>query len=169
MRQLVLLVLAIVLLGKISYAQSCNPASVDYLVRDEKGKLLSRDQLTAVFEQLPKQIGDATINQDEVSFTSDNVTYYWPEDADVEKGTKVPALSFANAATCTMRLSEVTLTYQGKKMRLLFNINIDRTQDDRRQVVDSIPFQEGSFALDLTNWNRGRDKLIPASSWKKAK
>ena len=169
MRQFLLLLLALVLLVKLSYAQSCNPASVEYLVRDEKGALLTREQLNSIFAQLPKQIGDATVNEGEVSFTTDNQTYYWPEDADFEKGGKVAALQFANAATCTMNLTEVTLTYQGKKMRLLFRINIDRTQDDRREVVDSIPFQEGTFTLDLTKWNRGRDKLIPASYWKKAK
>lgn len=169
MRQVLFLLLSIFLVVKVSHAQSCNPAAVDYLVRDEKGKLLTREQLKTVFEQLPKQIGDATVTQGEVSFKADKQTYYWPEDADWEKGTKVDALLFSNAGTCTMKLGEVPLVFQGKTMRLRFNINIDRTQDDRRQVVDSLPFQEGTFDLDLTKWNRATDKLIPASYWKKVK
>ena len=168
MRQVIFLLLSMLFLIKASYAQSCNPAAVDYLVRDENGKLLTRELLNAVFEQLPKQIGDATVTQGEVSLKTDKETYYWPEDADWEKGTKLDALLFSNAGTCTMKLGEVTLKYQGKTMRLRFNINIDRTQNDRRQVVDSLPFQNGTFNLDLTKWNRATDKLIPATSWTKA-
>ena len=168
MRRLLFLLLSIFLVVKAANAQSCNPASVDYLVRDEKGQLLNRDQLNSVLAELPKLIGDATVSDGDVSFTADKVTYYWPEDADWEKGTKVPALLFSNAGTCTMKLGEVTLTLNGKKMRLAFNIDINRTQDDRRQVVDSVRFQQGSFRLDLTGWDRAREKLIPAKHWKPA-
>ena len=169
MRHAIPALFAILVLGTTSYAQSCNPAVVSYLVRDEKGKLVSQEQLTAISEQLPKKIGDAGVSTTDVSFKPDNVSYYWPEDAEVEKGSKVPALLFANAAECTMHLSEATLTFQGKKMRLVFNIDIDRTQKDRRQVIDSLPFQNGTFKLDLTGWNRADDKLIPATHWKRVK
>jgi hypothetical protein len=52
-------------------------------------------------------------------------------------------------------------------MRLRFDIDISRTQDDRQQVVDSLRFQNGVFHLDLTGWTRDRNKLIPATRWKK--
>ena len=150
-------------------AQSCNPAVVDYIVRDEKGNVLSREELQAIHQQLPKTIGDGNTAVDEVSFTSDGVTYYWPESADSDKGQKVPALEFANARTCTLNLPQVELEHHGKKMTLIFNINIERSQDDRRPVVDSLPFQEGTYVLDLSGWSRSRDKMIPATRWKKAK
>jgi len=54
-------------------------------------------------------------------------------------------------------------------MRLNFNITIDRSQRDRRPVIDSLPFQEGTFVLDLTSWTRNEDKMIPATLWKKSK
>jgi len=79
----------------------------------------------------------------------------------------LPALGFANAATCTLHLTEVTLTYHDKKMRLIFNVDIARSQSDRRPVVDSIPFQEGTYSLDLKDWKGERDHLVPATKWKK--
>ncbi len=167
--RLVIFFLLSFFLVDVANAQSCNPASVYYLVRDEKGQLLTREQLTGVIEQMPKKIGDATVGDGDVSFKPDKESYYWPEDADFNKGTKVPALLFSNAGTCTMKLGEVTLMLNGKKMRLVFNINIDRTQDDRRQVVDSLSFRDGSFNLDLANWTRAPERLIPATHWKPAK
>jgi hypothetical protein len=85
---------------------------------------------------------------------------------DWDKGKKVPALDFVNAGTCTLNFPEVVLTYHGKKMRLVFNISIDRRQNDRRLVVDSLPFAEGTFVLDLSTWPRTEDKIIPATFWK---
>src|SRR4030095_9303769 len=79
------------------------------MVSDEKGKVVSRAALTSIYKELPGQIGDANTSDGEVSFTPDERTYYRSEDADWEKGAKVPALLFANATTCTMRLGEVTL------------------------------------------------------------
>lgn len=161
------LLFLLLLVPAAAHAQSCNPASVYYIVRDEKGVVLSKAELQTVFDQLPKKIDDATVVMAEVSFTPDKQTYYWPESADWDKGTKVPALLFSNAGTCTLHLTEVILPYKGKSMRLAFNIDIARRQDDRRQVVDSLRFQNGNFKLDLTKWTRAEDKPIPASHWKR--
>ncbi len=147
--------------------QSCNPASVYYIVRDEKGVVLTKEQLQTIAEQLPEKIDDATVWVADVSFAADNVTYYWPESVEYEKGTKVPALAFSNAATCTLHLRQVQIKYGGKTMGLTFNVEITRHQDDRRPVVDSQKFQNGFFVLDLRGWTRERDKMIPASRWKK--
>ena len=164
-----LLALAICGPGANSHTQSCNPAAVNYIVRDEAGKVLSEAELKSVYEQLPKTIGDARTSVEEVSFAGDGKSFYWPESSDWEKGRKVPALGFANAETCTMSLTEVMLTYHNKRMRLIFNIDIAKTQPDRRPVVDSLPFQEGAFKLDLTGWSRQRDEMIPATRWKKVR
>ena len=155
------------LLPAASYAQSCNPAVVTYIVRDETGKVLSADELKTVAAQLPKQIGDATTSVSETSFADDNTTYYWPESVEWAQGNKLPSLQFSNAGICAMRFSEVTLTRNNKRMRLIFNIEILRFQEDRRPVVDSLPFQSGTFRLDLGNWTHHKDKMIPASHWKR--
>ncbi|HKQ76957.1 MAG TPA: hypothetical protein VJ810_24900 [Blastocatellia bacterium] len=154
---------------KPNLAQSCNPAVVNYIVRDEGGKVLSVAELKSVYERLPKSIGDAHTDVGEVSFVDDGKSFYWPESVDWEKGKKVPSLQFANAETCAMRLSEATLTYHNKRMRMIFNIDIARKQPDRRPVIDSPPFQEGVFELDLSGWPHYEDKVIPAERWKKVK
>ena len=150
-------------------AQSCNPAVVDYIVRDEQGKVLSGEELKTIHQQLPETIGNADIAVGEVSFTSDGVTYYWPESVDWDKGRKVSTLEFANAGTCTLNLPRVDLSYHGMKMTMIFEISIERYQDDRRAVIDSLPFQNGTFILDLSGWSHSRDKMIPPTRWKKPK
>lgn len=162
-----LLLLLFLLPLSSSKAQSCNPASVYYIVRNEKGVVLSKTELQTIYDQMPKQIGDATVGVNEVSFTPDRKTYYWPESADWDKGMKVPALLFSNAGTCTLHLTEVSLMYHGRSMRLLFNVDIARHQEDRRQVIESPRFQAGTFRLDLTKWNHAEDKLIPAVHWRR--
>jgi len=52
------------------------------------------------------------------------------------------------------------------KMTLIFEISIERYQSDRRPVIDSLPFQNGTFFLDLSEWPHSRDKMIPATRWK---
>ena len=150
-------------------AQSCNPAVVSYIVRDESGNVLDEAGLKSISEQLPKSIDSARLFAGEVSLADDGKTFYWPESTDWEKGRKVPGLQFINNETCVMRLTEVTLTYRNKKMRLIFDIDIARTQPDRRPVIDSLPFQEGTFRLDLDGWPRDEDKMIPSGRWKKVR
>jgi hypothetical protein len=165
-----LILWSLVMLSAIPSAsptQSCNPAVVSYLVRDENGKIVSEADLKSIFKQLPDTISDASVDLEQVSFAADLNTYYWPEDTQWPKGIKRPALQFANAATCTLHLTEVSLAYHGKKMRVIFNLDIARSQSDRRPVIDSLPFQEGTFSLDMSGWSRDIDKLIPAQRWKK--
>ena len=150
-------------------AQSCNPAVVNYIVRDEQGTVIGGDELKTLQQQLPKTIGNADVSVGEVSFAGDAVSFYRPESVDWDKGNNVPALEFANAKTCTLSLPAVDLTYHGKKMHLVFNISIERSQRDRRPVIDSLPFAEGTFVLDLTSWSTSGDKLIPATLWKQSK
>jgi len=160
-------ILLLVFLATGVEPQSCNPAVVSYVVRDEKGTVLNETELQTLYAQLPKKIGDAGLEAGQVSVAENGQDFYWPESVDWSKGRKEPALEFANAATCTMQLSEVTLIYHDRRMHLIFNIEIDRTQPNRRPVVDSLPFQEGKFVLDLKNWSGEPEKIIPASHWKK--
>jgi len=154
--------------ASLSQAQSCNPAVVSYLVHDESGKLLSESELKAVQEQLPKSIGDADTFLGEISLAEDGKSFYRPESVNFDKGKKMAALEFINAKTCTMHLSEVTLVYQKKRMRLIFNIDIARDQSNRRPVIDSLVFQEGTFEFDKSGLPEG-DELVPSTSWKKVK
>ena len=166
-RSISFVLFVVLLVAKAASAQSCNPVSVNYIVRDEAGRMLTNADLTAIAAQLPRQIGDATTSVTDTSFAPDNKTYYWPEDTQWANGTKVPTLMFSNVAICAMHFSEITLHYKNKTMRLIFGIDLPRYQPDRRPVVDSLPFQSGTFRLDLTGWTHDKDKIIPASRWKR--
>ena len=78
----IFLALVITIAPEVTNAQSCNPAVVSYLVRDEKGVLLNETQLRSVYQQLPKTIGDERVFIDQVSFKNDRETFYRPESAD---------------------------------------------------------------------------------------
>ena len=148
-------------------AQYCNPAVVNYIVRDEYGRVVNAEELKTIHKQLPEKIGDADTGVFDVSFASDGVTHYRFGSVNWDSGKKVPTLEFANAGTCTMNLSRVEFEYRGKKMILIFNIIIERRQDARHLVIDSLPLEEGTYVLDLSGWSRSPDQLIPATYWKK--
>src|SRR5438093_1525700 len=139
-RSIWLLLTLTVMFARVASGQYCNPVAVNYIVRDETGRVLTTDELKSLAELLPKQVGDATTSVVETSFAPDNKTYYWSESVDWAKGTKVPSLMFSNAAICAMHFSEITLNYKKRKMRLIFGIDLPRYQPDRRPVVDSLPF-----------------------------
>ena len=162
-----IVLLLILILPNSAPVQSCNPASVSYVIRDEQGRVLSEAEVKSFEAQLPKEIGDAGVYTTEVSLAGDGKSYYWPESVDWEKGKKQAALGFANAGTCTMHLTEVTLKYHEKKMRLIFKLDISRSQPDRRMVVDSLPFQDGTFALDMSARGSDTHQIVPAEWWKK--
>jgi len=168
-RVLLCLVTILAAIQCVAAGQFCSPAVVSYIVRDAKGAVLSEAQLNSVSEQLPKAIGDATVETDQVSFMNDLQTFHWHESVDWESGKKLPALEFVNAKTCNLHLGEVTLTWGGKQMHLVFNLDVGRDQYIHRTVIDSLPFQEGTFALDLSQWSRDLKKMIPSDSWKRIK
>lgn len=147
-------------------AQFCNPAVVYYLVRDANGQPLSAAELKAVFAQLPESIGGANPYPGEVAFQADGKSYYRREQVEWKQGRKVPALEFANAATCEMTLAEVTLTYRHQQMRLRFNLSVIRGVTNNRIVVDALPFQAGTFTLDPSGLSLRDNVLIPAERWK---
>src|SRR6266496_3622698 len=156
-------------IAETAFAQYCNPAAVHYIVRNEKGEVIKEAELKAILAQLPQQIDDAHTSVFEISFAPDKRTFYWPESVEWEKGTKLSVLMFSNESTCTLHLGEATLQYHSMKMRLLFKMDITRDQSDRRPVIDSLPFQNGTFELVLSGWTHSRDKLIPATHWKRIK
>src|SRR5262245_7267711 len=78
----------------VAAGQFCSPAVVSYIVRDAKGAVLSETQLNSVSEQLPKEIGDATVETGQVSFMDDLQSFYWQESVDWKSGKKLPALEF---------------------------------------------------------------------------
>ena len=88
--------------------------------------------------------------------------------AEIAKWLEAPVLLVVRLKVVADKLTEVELVAtRGVAEGLIFNIDVARQQVDRRPVIDSLPFKEGSFTLVLKDWTRERDKLIPAARWKK--
>ena len=67
MKKAILLIIALVSCWISIRAQYCNPATVSYLVRDEKGNILNQADLKSVTDQLPQQVGDGNTSIYDVS------------------------------------------------------------------------------------------------------
>ena len=98
-----------------------------------------------------------------------NKTFYWWDSTDWAKGRKVPALMFSNYAPREMRLGEATLEFHGRKMRLIFNLEITRATGDRRPVIYGPRFQNGTFRLELSGWSHDPHAIMLANRWKRVK
>jgi hypothetical protein len=151
----------------MAYAQICPPVGVLYVVRAEDGMPLTSPELESIAKQLPKTIGGATDTAGAATVTISSVPAN--EDGTLrpisyfgEKSPKtIPALSFSNSYPCSLHLEAVTLVLHGKTMRLIFNVDLD-ARGIRTLVIDSPPFQEGTFAFPPT-----AQTVIPAHQWKK--
>ena len=64
--------------------------------------------------------------------------------------------------SCKLHLPEAVLEYHGKKMRLIFDADLE----PRTLVIDSLPFQEGTFKLDLGGLKEDGNVIV-AGRWKK--
>jgi len=150
----------------MAYAQICPPVGVLYVVRAEDGAPLTRPELDSIAKQVPKTIGGATDGVGAATVTISSVPAN--EDGSLrpypyfgEKSPKtIPALSLMNEYPCRLHLEAVTLMLHEKKMRLIFNLDLD-ARGIRTLVIDSPPFQEGTFALDPP----GAQTVIPAHQW----
>lgn len=143
-----------------AYGQSCRPAVLQYIVRDEKGKNLSEAALEAVRKQMAQPAGEVSL----VSLAGDGKIYSEYSAEAKEAKTKLPALYYADAKSCELDVKEVTLQRAGKTMRLIFNLHIYR----RAFVIDSLPFRQGTFELDREDISEeDSSRVIPAKRWKK--
>ena len=164
-----LIPLLLLLAATTANAQYCNPASVSLLLHNKDGTALTEAELKSIAGSLPKEIGDAKVWVGEASLAPDNKSFYWEESTEYANGKKVPALMFSNSSTCTMKLTEVTIDFGGRKMRLVFNIDIARSTEDRRPVIYAPNFQNSTFQLNLTGWSHDPNTIIPADRWKRSK
>jgi hypothetical protein len=114
-------------------AQSHRPAVIEYLVRDEAGKLLDPAKLEVV----------ATKKGEEMKPDTALVP-----GADGKRETVKCLSSRVDIGGRPVALSELTLKYGGKTMRLLFNVTVV----EEHRTIDSLPFREGTFTLKDNKW-----------------
>ena len=133
-------------------AQSHRPALVVYLVRDEKGEIMDPKKLDSVSAPKGQEMKAAT-------------TFLERDDGTTTKDVKC-LQSKVDAGGRPVIVSEVTLKLRGKTMRLIFNV----TALEQRILIDSLPFQDGTFKLsDKRKWTKVMDEAPPADKPAEAK
>lgn len=155
-----LLLSATYLSANEAYGQSCRPAVLKYIVRDEKGKTLSEAALQAVRNEMAEPKAEVSM----VSLSKGGEVYSEYSAQAKEAKIKLPALTYWDAGSCELDVKEISLQRAGKTMRLIFNMNIYR----RAFAIDSLPFQRGTFELNTKDISEeDSSRVIPAKRWKK--
>jgi len=165
-------------------AQKCPYAAAYYVVRGEDGMVLDEAELKTVREQSLNPIGDDNLRMflGTLSRRADGKYRHGQLE-----GARIPVLDF-HGDGCVVRLAEITLVYRQRRMRLIFDVDLGvsfgQADDFGRRptliVVESLPFQEGTFRLDLRGWlaqlkrfgewsEDGGWPTIPAEFWKDAR
>ena len=155
------LILLSIILTALTYsaAQSCRPAELHYFVRDANGKFLTEAQLQVITKAMSVPVPSVTA----MAIAADGSLVGYS--AKASKFTR-PALSFADAKTCHLKVDEWTLIYRGRTMRLLFDLDYER----RAYTFDSLPLRRGTYRLDKTGLDdAANDEIIPATRWKRVK
>jgi hypothetical protein len=151
------------------YAQSCHPAAVNYIVRDERGRVLGESELKPVYERmakLPSEVGSIYVGT--AFLATDGKTFYSPYTEERNSGKEVSVIAFGHSGPCQLKFTDATLEYHGKKMRLIFDVDIpSKEQPVRDMVIDSLPFQQGTFKLDLSGLKQEDYRVMAASRWKR--
>jgi hypothetical protein len=152
-----------------TYAQECQPAAVNYIVRDEAGKVLGESELNAVYERiakLPSEVGSVYMG---TAFLAKGwKTFYSPYSEERKGSEEVSVIAFGHSGPCQLKFADSTLEYHGKKMRLFFDVDIpSKEQPVLDMVIDSLPFQEGTFKLDLSGLKQEEHRVMAASRWKR--
>jgi tetratricopeptide (TPR) repeat protein len=133
------------------------------IVRAEDGRSLTEAELKTV--RLSKTIGFVRAEIATLSpLPSGEYRRSYGQDGENE----IAALDFVG--DCRMRFREATLSYQGKEMQLVFNIDIDAALNLTHPVIDSPDLQEGAFELVLTSSvTKPGGRRVPNDHWKEVK
>ena len=162
---LILFSVTLYLLPASASAQICAGSNLRYVVRNELGKVIDP---TGVYETKAKS-GSPKLFSIEIDELQDAQK--------IVKGITGNSARVIHATgMCNFREPvRVTLKLKGKEMNLTFLMPRFSEYESRSFVVDSLPFQPGTFEIDLSavrevnpagDWS---GSFFPARGWKKVK
>jgi len=129
--------------ASVVYSQRCG-GTLDYLVRDEKGELLSADLVEAKVLEIMLPSGAHATNLEFYlpSYLHTSVRYARTTEYSKEDLERAPkSLRFRTG--CGVQLIKVALEYRNKRMVLVFR----NVPSEANFYVDSLPFQAGKFEI----------------------
>lgn len=155
----------VAIIPRAAQGQKCLGSRVAYLVRDEKGR------------PIDETVKDLWQVKDNGSGSSRGWSAPWSNFSkdDSEQVKVLPAsiatlqrkiVTFNTAAYCSFdRIVKLQLKHNGKVMNLIFNT---ASADDQWYMVDALPFQEGSFEIQLPKLPPRSWKFFASRDWKKS-
>ncbi len=167
-------------------AQRCI-GSTRYAVRDEKGKIIAGENLKSLIvkningipvrlQPTASEIGLFYYEADFVrAYYQDNVVKEFRRETYAVLESSNPLIFGVYRPTICGEVGDLTLEYRGREMRLIFDI----PEHNTRYVIDSLPFQAGTFyrtglgcsggvAPPMIDNNSTGQCLVAADTWKKA-
>jgi hypothetical protein len=157
---LIALLLVVVLDARVE-AQLCSPVGIFSIVRGEDGRVLNEAELEFVLEESPAPLGDGVAAATHAVYENEAESAYL---ISREGDPRIPIFYFRGTRPdCFLHLTEVTLVYRQREMRLVFAVTLEAGTEVRTpegayltrpllMVVDSLPFREGAFELDFDSW-----------------
>jgi hypothetical protein len=143
-------------LASVADRQRCG-GTLDYLIRDEKGKLLSADQIRAEVAESGRSIVFPNLSRP--SYLLSSVHYAPNTEYSIEELERAPkSLQFKTG--CMTRLNKVALLYRNQVMILAF-MNVPA---EANFYVDSLPFQAGGFEIECSPKSGSHEVLGRMSS-----
>jgi hypothetical protein len=123
------------------FAQECIGTTA-YIVRDEIGKVMNLQET----KKLVVKVDGVALDQQR--FTASIPSAFLPDQKEFKEANPLVFFGVIPDGAKTVvgycgKIGDVVISYGGKQMRLLFDINKHNT----RYVIDSLPFQEGTFHL----------------------
>lgn len=142
-----LLVLILLSASNVSAQPGCY-GTTNYLIRDEAGKAMTLKELekvTVSINGVPMKLRYDISGKEPTFYEYEFVHYY--ENKIIRDTGKIPfknplSISIQPYGFCG-KTGDLTLTYRGKRMRLIFDID-----EARHAMIDSLPFQSGTFYLN---------------------
>jgi hypothetical protein len=152
---------AVITFSAGAHGQICSGSQLSYVVRNEQGVAIdgARKDLT---------IGPGKVAGP--SWTSNRDFRYNDQTPKTISSLRGRIAVLETSGMCTFTESvKLQLALKGKRMSLTFLTPKLSEYDSRDFFVDSVPFQQGTFEIELKADPKGASLFYPAAGWKKVK
>lgn len=158
--------MAIAVATHSAQAQICPGSHLTYIVRDARGK-----PINAASKDLRFDPDNGTQSRKWGISSSEFFEGYEKQVPDSLKKLNGKMAALTTEGMCTFKQPvKLQLIFKGKTMNLVFLVPKLSEYDSRNFLVDSLPFREGTFEIELpVSESDTRSRFYPASGWKKVK
>ncbi len=164
-RKLLVTLGGILLIATGAHGQICAGSHLTYIVRDTKGVAIDASGKHLHYEGDSDSPYGRWYSSDRDFIRSR--TMQVPDEVNKLRG-RIAALEVSGMCIFKQPVN-LQLTFAGKTMNLTFLMPRLGEYDSRDFLVDSLPFRQGAFEMELTVNPDHTSRFYPATNWKKVK